>query len=424
MRKFLRFALSAVMVTTMFFYAGDNFVKAANSYDLNDIGISEANKWLDKESNTFKYPITVDSKEWKDYKTHDEMLAVCTIPKELLAEMSTDNLVELVLDYPLLCDLLAYNTLQQGLEAVKQQYNGLEELLSREDAADMLLAKYQETEILASSSLPIKLMTKFKNDGDISAVLAEIQKSDTLYKKIRNESKELLDTIFLEMMLVQDEIVNDFSAEELNILNMEALHKYKEKSNSDMYRGLEDTYFEEMENNGNEKMLGDINIIKINNSDINNEISILSSTTYVYTPNGTSVLVFINDFYGYSVQVLTTNNFVAQYPQADLVVAATNMYNCHSYAWYSQNQYATSGYWMNYPDAYINDGSYYRVGGGLSPTAQNQKAVWMSSGQYIHSGIVYEVYNRTITSKWGNGPLFRHASTYSPYSGGIYYYTR
>jgi hypothetical protein len=48
----------------------------------------------------------------------------------------------------------------------------------------------------------------------------------------------------------------------------------------------------------------------------------------------------------------------------------------------------------------------------------------MSSGEYIHSGIVYNVYGRIITSKWGMAPLFRHALNYCPYSGGIDYYTR
>ena len=48
-----------------------------------------------------------------------------------------------MLAYPLLRDALAYNSVQEGMEAVARQFNGLAELLSRPDAGAALLARYK-----------------------------------------------------------------------------------------------------------------------------------------------------------------------------------------------------------------------------------------------------------------------------------------
>ncbi len=62
---------------------------------------------------------------------------------------------------------------------------------------------------------------------------------------------------------------------------------------------------------------------------------------------------------------------------------------------------------------------------GTSPTANNQKVLWINAAHvdyYIHSGIVTNYSTTTITSKWGQGPVMIHSASYSPYSGTRYYY--
>lgn len=46
--------------------------------------------------------------------------------------------------------------MQQGLEAVSGDFNGLKELLTREDAAKMLLQKYCNTVVREATSLSEK----------------------------------------------------------------------------------------------------------------------------------------------------------------------------------------------------------------------------------------------------------------------------
>jgi hypothetical protein len=90
----------------------------------------------------YDFPIKPGTEAWKKFTSHDEMLAATQIPADVLKGMSTRALVETCLNYPLYGDMMAYNSLQQGLDAVISRFNGLQELLKREDAGAELLAQY------------------------------------------------------------------------------------------------------------------------------------------------------------------------------------------------------------------------------------------------------------------------------------------
>jgi len=94
-------------------------------------------------SDVYDYPIKPGTDEWKAFGSHEEMLKACQIPEEILHRMSTTALVETVLNYPLIMDWLAYDTFEIGIESVRKQFNGLSELLSRNDAGVSLMALYQ-----------------------------------------------------------------------------------------------------------------------------------------------------------------------------------------------------------------------------------------------------------------------------------------
>ena len=78
------------------------------------------------------YPITYDSPEWQDFDGVNEKLQACRIPEELLKEMSVEQLVDAVIDFPLLVNVVLYNSSEEGLEALSLQSDAYRELLSRE----------------------------------------------------------------------------------------------------------------------------------------------------------------------------------------------------------------------------------------------------------------------------------------------------
>ena len=86
----------------------------------------------------YVYPVQPGTEAWASFESHQEMIDACEVPEETLRQMTTQALLESVLNYPLLGDVLAYDDSEAGFEAMVDSFRGLEEFLSREDAAEVL----------------------------------------------------------------------------------------------------------------------------------------------------------------------------------------------------------------------------------------------------------------------------------------------
>lgn len=115
-----------------------------------------------QDSKPYKFPILPGTAKWAAFKTHDEMLKACQLPNEYLKTSSTAAMAQTCLDYPLFNDFLAYNSYQQGIEAVITGFNGLQELLRRKDNAQVLLEVYRKMALgdakINQASLSLKLI--------------------------------------------------------------------------------------------------------------------------------------------------------------------------------------------------------------------------------------------------------------------------
>jgi hypothetical protein len=91
--------------------------------------------------------------------------------------------------------------------------------------------------------------------------------------------------------------------------------------------------------------------------------------------------------------------------------SATKRYNCHSYAWHFSE--GGDRVWIGYyswqkadEDIYWEDGSYIRLSSEVEATKISYYDGNHSAIQTSHQG--------TYISKWGVGPLMRHANNYGP----------
>lgn len=91
------------------------------------------------------FPIGLSAEEWGNM-TPKERIAQLQIPKDALNAMSTKALVEVCWNYPFAGNMLFHNSLQEGFENVVAEFNGLQELMRRQDAGKELLKKYQSFE--------------------------------------------------------------------------------------------------------------------------------------------------------------------------------------------------------------------------------------------------------------------------------------
>lgn len=154
---------------------------------------------------------------------------------------------------------------------------------------------------------------------------------------------------------------------------------------------------------------------------------IIIATGYVTTPNNSSVFVWeysaltdteISEYNSFGDSIYIGNTRVS---------SASSKYNCHSYAWYSQN-IGTNNWWMPYADEYYDDYSYQEIT-DISNVQVGDRIIYLNSnGKNVHSGIVISLIGTTpngicgyancvvVQSKWGALGLYNHIGDLCPYT--------
>lgn len=94
------------------------------------------------QSQIYDYPIRPGTAEWANLKTSQEMIDACQIPYDIIKDLSTNDLVNLCITYPLLGDMLFARNFQDGFERLSKIFNGLQELATRDDAGVEMLKAY------------------------------------------------------------------------------------------------------------------------------------------------------------------------------------------------------------------------------------------------------------------------------------------
>ncbi|MGI5895455.1 MAG: hypothetical protein ACOX6U_00735 [Oscillospiraceae bacterium] len=311
-----------------------------------------------------QYKAYIDSLDWASYQTHNEMVEAAQIPNNLLNQMSTSDLVEAVMNYPLIVNLVMYSTYQKGFERIVQDFNGMQELLSKGDGAQKLFEYYNSIPIMSVNTR--------------SSINEEI----------------ILNPWFAEIMLAQNEFIEQFSyTEQENVIAIINEKHEQKQSSPEIYSGTSVGFYEAtMENNN---------------------ISTYDYTTTVYTRKGSPVPVVVVSYHFTPLEVSNLNKKTdAAYPNAVRVGNACNQYNCHSYAWYSQSE--SNGYWLEPNNVYrfINDGSYYktyaRVGAVVKYLSDDHSAVVTAvSGNHAS----------WVRSKWGKAGIYVHTPDYGYNAG-------
>ncbi len=102
----------------------------------------------------YAYKVLPGSEEWESFYTAEQKLEACYVPTELMEQMTTEALVETILNYPLLVDMYVYNSIELGIQAVSSHFGGIEELMTRPDAMEVLCVySMSETERTADTDV-------------------------------------------------------------------------------------------------------------------------------------------------------------------------------------------------------------------------------------------------------------------------------
>lgn len=129
--------------------------------------------------------------EWKSMSVAQRVEA-SQIPDELIVKLSTDEIILYNMNYNFLCDMYFFTSTQDGFSQLKQQYNGIDILLSRSDGRKRLIQLYKSIDL------------------------------DELYQKDRYSSMRM---DYIQMLLAQDEIIKSLTESEMRELVIACFNK-------------------------------------------------------------------------------------------------------------------------------------------------------------------------------------------------------
>ncbi|GHU59078.1 hypothetical protein FACS189411_15490 [Bacteroidia bacterium] len=97
-----------------------------------------------EKTKKWDYPVKPGMEEWRNFQSNEEMVKACQIPEKVLYKLSTEDLIEICLQYPLLLDMFAFDNLNNGVAKLLNDFNGIRELGKRDGIYNGLLKRYNE----------------------------------------------------------------------------------------------------------------------------------------------------------------------------------------------------------------------------------------------------------------------------------------
>ena len=354
-------AILVCVLSTMTYSA--NAEGTSKEYTINDYSVAEK-----------FYSDIINDPEWKSTISRVERGEKLQLPEEMLTELSTDALIEAVIDYPFFSDVYAFDNVQDGFDIMYDSFNGVRELSMRNDAATVLLDKYSNEPVL----------TETTPDSDVFRITD------------------------IEILISQDFITDKLSDTEKKQLINVASKKYMMEKESDVYGDYTTGIL--------------YDLVSSNCDDTEFRRQMQSYISYVYTPNNTAVQVIVNTTEPLTADQINQYNSEGDstYPNAIRCGSSTGKYNCHSYAWYYQS--TSNNCWMNDPSAYWEDYSYLSTN---NPQSGN-KMIYTYYGNPEHSAVIdsrlsgpsqmYFMDLVYVFSKWGPNGLYYHRGNDCPYT--------
>lgn len=90
------------------------------------------------------YPVKPGTPQWKALNSNEEKVNACQIPDNILSQLSTKDLLDICLAYPLINDIYAFNNVETGLTKFIKDFNGIRELAKRPDVLNKFMDEYKK----------------------------------------------------------------------------------------------------------------------------------------------------------------------------------------------------------------------------------------------------------------------------------------
>jgi hypothetical protein len=370
-------------------------------------------------ASVWDYPVKPGSEEWALLNSHQKKVDACLIPENLVSNLTTSQLLEVCLDYPLLPDIMVFGSWAEGMKRFKDNFNGVEELLARADAPAVLEKRYSSVK---PSAIDPKwtAVQKGRHAFLITAIeilLAEeaiIKNLSSTRKaklaalaRLKLEEKRSLPAIFSSSSEQSSlYIIDRLMASDITLNTPLTSYKYQ-RLGGELPDSIHDPWMK-------------LTNLNESSSATKGSTELTTKQTSLKTPKGSTVIAFTVSEMSESERVYFDDYYGKTYPGAELIDtytghSSTRKFNCHGYAWYmTENANGLKKpVWIGLrnntdDDIYFTDGSFIRVMNETYPG----KVTWGNDTD--HSAITTEVPGVWI-SKWNEYPLAKHKFNDSPY---------
>lgn len=341
-------------------YVSDGGIQSTNASQL-----TTKSSCGDLSSNELAYEFLAssDPELWGSIVGLENRFAACDFPDNVLDQMDTKTMANLIIHYPLNYLIFTY---EEPITAVNL-------IFGRSD-----------------------LHKHFLKRPDSSKIIAEIYSNSAINMSPKTSNYDgRLDTLSYVNEMLLDYLVASGLLTDLNSTN------YKEMVSLATERKI-------IERESDPDTFSSNSLLPLRIAS-----DMLMSTTYqIIRTYFTQELHGMNlDEYSNSELINITNDLVSNYPNAILRGPATHKYNCHSYAWHQQS--VNNTIWLNrYYNGSLQLSKYWTNDLYVSCLADSAEKVYYSDGD--HSAIVLS--NGKYRSKWGGGPLMEHDPDDCPYA--------
>ena len=376
-------------------------------------------------SDSFVYPV-LDDKTISEI-THAERVQQYQIPVQILKSLSTESLFDAVLSYPLINEICLYETPEMGIVEIKKQFNGMAELLSRDNLIEVTKEKYEKAVIPKKTIADYSEIDTESYDASMMDFLAQ----DGNREAVSKDTRILMENMLEETILAQDKTCKVLDSIEETELIEEVVEKTQQKGESELYSYNANSTFlniviGDKKNNQWKKKISEKydvqekkQVISLKSKLMKRRLTAKKASDYteevLTTLKGTKVICkfFKNNPLNSNI---TNAQIASDYPGCELVHQGYLHNNCHAYAWPRRTDL-----YLDYQEAqkYVDDGSYKAIRGPRPK--KYQIAVWAG---FIHSGIVSDPdkENPIITSKFGSYAVVKGPVNVLPYNGTVTYY--
>ncbi|MBQ6037522.1 MAG: hypothetical protein IJL37_02490 [Bacteroidaceae bacterium] len=155
------------------------------------------------------YRILPGTSEWKSLETGADMWDASQLPDDMLRDLSTEELVEACMEFPMAYDYGAFADERIAISDMINRFNGLTELARREDAGSYMIDAYRD-----------------------------INYTGKPFETYYNNTSVALSMAYIELLLMDDAFLKKMSKEELKTLEQVAEDKYMHKLEHPEYFGL------------------------------------------------------------------------------------------------------------------------------------------------------------------------------------------